>query len=31
MIEIALLPEIIKSQPEDVKDGLIKLKAQLNP
>jgi hydrogenase-1 operon protein HyaF len=30
MIEIALLPEIIKSQPEDVKDGLIKLKAQLN-
>jgi hydrogenase-1 operon protein HyaF len=29
MIEIALLPEIIKSQPEDVKDGLIKLKAQL--
>jgi hydrogenase-1 operon protein HyaF len=30
MIEIALLPEIIKSQPEDVKDGLIKLKDQLN-
>jgi hydrogenase-1 operon protein HyaF len=30
MIEIALLPEIIKSQPEDVKDGLARLKAQLN-
>lgn len=30
MIEIARLPEIIKSQPEDVHAGLERLKAQLN-
>jgi hydrogenase-1 operon protein HyaF len=30
MIEIAWLPEIIKSQPEDVHAGLERLKAQLN-
>jgi len=30
MIEIAWLPEIIKSQPEDVHAGLQRLKAQLN-
>ena len=30
MIEIARLPEIIQSQPEDVHAGLERLKAQLN-
>ena len=30
MIEIAWLPEIIKSQPEDVKEGLARLKTRLN-
>lgn len=30
MIEIAWLPEIIQSQPEDVHAGLERLKAQLN-
>ncbi len=30
MIEIARLPEIIKSQPEDIRTGLELLRAQLN-
>lgn len=30
MIEIAWLPQIIRSQPEDVHDGLERLQAQLN-
>ncbi len=29
MLEIATIPEIIKSQPEDVRAGLTRLKAQL--
>ena len=30
MIEIARIPEIIMSQPEDVNEGLARLKSQLN-
>lgn len=30
MIEIARIPEIIQSQPEDVNEGLARLKSQLN-